>query len=393
MVLCIIKEVYVCGRQCDIPAHPDKYHPGVYRISHYELGRAFKRLRMTGLNVRMETGIVDQAFAGKFGADYAVASCRVTVNGISRDVFYGECNKRMLSEDVNAFTIASERAQDKAILDFLGLETRYFAADGTPLVYASERDYDLPKEISKDCKTSALDAASNEDSVEYDAAQAVSVEEIKDTLSRFGIEARITDRPWLDILKYRISDKFGDRRDFIHVGIPMVKGEDKHSILSLPERIVAMADSFDPDLYYTLFNTVPSGPYGFYGTTADFVATGATKNTILDFADALSSAADVIAEKCGIQRKRLLDSDASIAEWFKAAFPYMYEDSFISKLNVPLKFSDIIRNVKSVDIEMLEQMASRGLHMAEDENAIGMIRMAAYVRSECWNSEPEIRVV
>ena len=148
-----------------------------YRITHKTLMSAFRQFRLRHQGLRMESGYIDGQFIGHASPAYCFAGCRISNGDVHNDTFYGEAKIQFNACDAeksNPFVVAMNRAQDKAVLDFLGLETQSFYEDGSPALYdeiadtavddASIEHPLVPREDPKD----APQALTKEEAVEFD---------------------------------------------------------------------------------------------------------------------------------------------------------------------------------------------------------------------------------
>lgn len=138
--------VNIYGDDYDVPACEIKQEPGKlpkYRITHKTLLHVFRFLCSQHQGLRMESGLIDGLFVGNASPSYCCTGCRISNGDVHRDTFYGETKVVYNSQEAernNPFVIAINRAQDKAILDFLGLESQLFFKDGTPALYVDADD-------------------------------------------------------------------------------------------------------------------------------------------------------------------------------------------------------------------------------------------------------------
>lgn len=136
----------VYGTTYQIPACEVRQDAGKvpkYRITHKTLLHIFRYMSSRHQGLRMESGLIDGLFIGKATPAYCCAGCRISNGDVHRDTFYGETKVQFQSQDAeknNPFVISINRAQDKAILDFLGLESQTFYEDGRPALYADADD-------------------------------------------------------------------------------------------------------------------------------------------------------------------------------------------------------------------------------------------------------------
>lgn len=139
-------KINIYGDDYEIPACEIKQDPSKtprYRITHKTLLHVFRFLCSQHQGLRMESGLIDGQFIGKASPSYCCAGCRISNGDVHRDTFYGETKVVFNSQEAeknNPFVVSINRAQDKAILDFLGLESQSFFKDGTPALYIEADD-------------------------------------------------------------------------------------------------------------------------------------------------------------------------------------------------------------------------------------------------------------
>lgn len=139
-------KINIYGDDYEIPACAIKQEPSKaprYRITHKTLLHVFRYLCSQHQGLRMESGLIDGLFVGNATPSYCYAGCRISNGDVHRDTFYGETKVVYNSQEAernNPFVISLNRAQDKAILDFLGLESQSFFKDGTPALYVDVED-------------------------------------------------------------------------------------------------------------------------------------------------------------------------------------------------------------------------------------------------------------
>lgn len=124
------------GKNYDLPAVKDA-DDRLYRIPHKALSRLFRDLKSSGVNIKRETDVEEAS------PKYNLAYCRITVDGVQGEKFFGETNVTLGSSSAEKeapFASAVNRAQDKAILDMLGFESQYFDENGTPVLYKADAD-------------------------------------------------------------------------------------------------------------------------------------------------------------------------------------------------------------------------------------------------------------
>lgn len=156
----IMIHVSVLGKDYEIPAvkQPEEK---LYRIPHKVLSKLFKELRSKNRDLRMETGVIDGTFVGTMSPKYSLAGCRISNGSIIGDTYYGETNVTIdssSSEKEAPFASAVNRAQDKAVLDFIGLESQYFDKDGKPALYSADSDATPKKNDPAAAKKVIVDA-------------------------------------------------------------------------------------------------------------------------------------------------------------------------------------------------------------------------------------------
>lgn len=138
--------VNIYGEDYEIPAceiKQDASKTPRYRITHKTLIHVFRYLCDKHQGLRMESGLIDGLFIGKASPAYCCAGCRISNGDVHRDTFYGETKVQFQSQEAeknNPFVVSVNRAQDKAILDFLGLESQSFFEDGSPALYVDIED-------------------------------------------------------------------------------------------------------------------------------------------------------------------------------------------------------------------------------------------------------------
>lgn len=148
------------GKEYVLPAIRFPGNTEVYRIPHKVLWHLFKLLMAEKKGLFMQTNTV-----GTPTPAYAVASCRITDGDKAGDSFYGETKISFSSSKADKeapLAAAINRAQDKAILDYLGLESQYFNKNGEPSLYAFDTEFVSDSEgddSSGDAETTS-DAAS-----------------------------------------------------------------------------------------------------------------------------------------------------------------------------------------------------------------------------------------
>lgn len=138
----ITVDVNVLGKEYKLPAAKTDEQK-LYRIPHKALSKLFKDLRSTNRELKMETGVIGGSFVGTVSPKYSLASCRISNGSVVGDTFFGETNVTLnssTSEKEAPFAAAVNRAQDKAILDFIGLESQYFDEDGNPALYSADTE-------------------------------------------------------------------------------------------------------------------------------------------------------------------------------------------------------------------------------------------------------------
>lgn len=165
--------VSIFGNNYELPAvkQPDEK---LYRIPHKVLSKLFKILRAQNRELRMETGVIDGAFVGQVSPKYSLAACRITNGSVVGDTYYGETNVTLdssSSEKEAPFASAVNRAQDKAILDLIGLESQYFKEDGTPALYNSDVDDQMIKTKEPDTRTPVTEVKDDAGNVYADSTQ------------------------------------------------------------------------------------------------------------------------------------------------------------------------------------------------------------------------------
>lgn len=139
-------DINVYGDTYKIPACEVRQEAGKtprYRITHKTLIHIFRYMCDRHQGLRMESGLIDGQFIGKATPAYCCAGCRISNGDVHRDTFYGETKVQFQSQEAeknNPFVTSVNRAQDKAILDFLGLESQTFFEDGKPALYADVDD-------------------------------------------------------------------------------------------------------------------------------------------------------------------------------------------------------------------------------------------------------------
>lgn len=146
------------GKEYDLPAIRVAGENGTYRIPHKALSHLWRILRNAQKGLKMETGYIDGAFVGTMTPGYTCVGCRISDATRTGDVYYGETkasNAYSTAEREAPFTSAVNRAQDKAILDYLGLESQYFTADGAPSLYSFDTGYIIDEPDEDDGEASA----------------------------------------------------------------------------------------------------------------------------------------------------------------------------------------------------------------------------------------------
>ncbi len=111
-----------------------------FRITHNVLMYFYHVIQKKFPAVKLQ---MDENFS-YISPSYCVAACYVEINGEKCDLHFGENKVTMASNDAekqSPFNIAVNRAQDKAILkDLLGLATRIYHEDGTPILYRYDEE-------------------------------------------------------------------------------------------------------------------------------------------------------------------------------------------------------------------------------------------------------------
>lgn len=161
------------GKDYDLPAVRDVGDTGDFRIPHKALSRLFRILKQEKKGLRMETGVIDGTFVGELSPAYACAACRITADGNPGDVYYGEVNVNFSSpkaEREAPFCCAVSRAQDKAILALLGVESQWFDENGNPSLYHGCADVPVnTEEEAKNEDTVAKNAEDTDDAIDSSA--------------------------------------------------------------------------------------------------------------------------------------------------------------------------------------------------------------------------------
>ena len=138
-----------------------------FRIPHKVLIEIF-RMREAKDHLSLESGVIDGVVVINSSPGYCLTACRLVEDGFPHPVFFGEHKagiSKNSAEKNYPFSIALNRAQDKAILEWLGLPSQVFNQDGMPLFYgaadATNDEFDekapaVPEELTPDEK-SAMD--------------------------------------------------------------------------------------------------------------------------------------------------------------------------------------------------------------------------------------------
>lgn len=170
--------VSASGKEYVLPAIRFPGNTEVYRIPHKVLWHLFKLLTAEKKGLFMQTNIV-----GTPTPAYAVASCRITDGDKAGDSFYGETKISFSSSKADKeapLAAAINRAQDKAILDYLGLESQYFTKDGEPSLYAFDTEF-----VSESGGEDSSEGAANSS----DTETSVSDEDVASPDDKFTVEA------------------------------------------------------------------------------------------------------------------------------------------------------------------------------------------------------------
>lgn len=148
-----------------------------YRITHKTLIHAFRLLRQRHRGLHMESGVIDGSFIGTASVGYCFTGCRISNGDDHNDTFFGEVKVvSSLPEAArfNPFTVAVNRAQDKAILDFLDLESQVFYEDGSPALYndptdAAIDDRIVEEPVNSENETPLPDGLNDAEQAEFDS--------------------------------------------------------------------------------------------------------------------------------------------------------------------------------------------------------------------------------
>ena len=110
-----------------------------FRIPHKVLIEIF-RMREAKDHLSLESGVIDGVVVINSSPGYCLTACRLVEDGFPHPVFFGEHKagiSKNSAEKNYPFSIALNRAQDKAILEWLGLPSQVFNQDGMPLFYGA----------------------------------------------------------------------------------------------------------------------------------------------------------------------------------------------------------------------------------------------------------------
>lgn len=133
---------------------------GNFRIPHKTLLSIFNTLRSQFPDLFMENGIIDGEMIGTASPAYSWTACKVKTKTEEHPVFFGEYKVSTMDEEEkrNApFAIALNRAQDKAIIELIGLVSQIYDAAGNPVIYR-----DQPEQTVADTVREAVDAANQQ---------------------------------------------------------------------------------------------------------------------------------------------------------------------------------------------------------------------------------------
>lgn len=136
-----------------------------YRVPHKVLLELF-RMREAKDHLTLESGVIDGTVVINSSPGYCLTACRLVEDGFPHPVFFGEHKtgiSKNAAEKNYPFSIALNRAQDKAILEWLGMPSQVYDRNGNPLYYGAaditndefnEKTVNAPEDLTNDERSS-----------------------------------------------------------------------------------------------------------------------------------------------------------------------------------------------------------------------------------------------
>lgn len=136
----IMINVTALGKEYQLPAVKTQEQK-LFRIPHKVLSKLFEDMKRNNRDLKIDNGVIDGLVVGTMSPKHCVAACRISHGSNIGEICYGETNVTIdssQSEKEAPFVSAVNRAKDKAILKFIGLESQYFDENGTPALYSAD---------------------------------------------------------------------------------------------------------------------------------------------------------------------------------------------------------------------------------------------------------------